>query len=821
MNLKSSLVSSTLALIGLIPASLCRAEISFSRDIRPILSENCISCHGPDDKGRKGGLRLDLESHAKASHEGSVAVNPGNPGQSTLIQRIESTDPDEKMPPLKLHKTIPQQQVALLKEWILQGAPWGGHWAYEPVKRPPVPLNNGGTPIDAFLASRLQRENLTFSPQADKTVLIRRLSLDITGLPPTLRELAQLLPLPHDKIVAYYLAKPAYGEHWARQWLDLARYADSAGYPSDPPREIWSYRDWVVRALNTNMGFDQFTIEQIAGDLLPNPTKDQLIATAFHRNTMTNNEGGTNDEEFRVAAVIDRVNTTFAVWMGTTMACAQCHTHKYDPITINEYYQAYAFFNQSADADKKDESPVLELIPPDIKTLREALKKKKAALESAFARPKPQYLAGLEQWLKSGQKVDPEKFPAIKKALAIPSHERSPDQESIIRRHYALRVSEAAREIRAQLESLEAQLNATKPTTVPVMMDLAGEKRRKTQVQLRGNWQALGDEVQEGVPAVFPALPPDAPRNRLGLARWLVSKDNPMTARVAVNRMWEAVFGIGIVRTSEEFGSQGEMPLHPELLDWLAAEFMESNWDVKHMLTLIFNSRAYRQDSRSTPALDERDPENRLLTRGPRFRPGAEVLRDQALLVSGLLNLKMGGIPVRPLAPKTGLGVAFGGQGSDWQISEGGDQHRRSIYTDTRRNSPYASFSIFDAPSREVCTLRRGRSNTPLQAFVTLNDPVFVEAAQSLARRLVAESGDTASRLHLAWKLCLTREPDAQDTRTLSSVYEEALALYRSNPALASQITADPHHRGYKASFAAWTAVANVLMNLDEFIMRL
>jgi hypothetical protein len=382
--------------------------VDFSREIRPILSENCFFCHGPDEKKREAGLRLDEEASAKADNKGVIAVVPGDPEKSALIQRIVSTDPDEIMPPPKQHKTISAAQIALLKQWIQQGAPWGKHWSYEVVKRPAVPvLEPSGksediAPVDAFLGQRLSQEKLSFSPEADSVTLIRRIALDLTGLPPTLDELARFRPdlntqnfsvKTYAELVDHFLAKPTFGEHWASQWLDLARYADSSGYPSDQPREIWAYRDWVIRALNSNMRFDQFTIEQIAGDLLPHPTDDQLIATAFHRNTMTQNEGGTDDEEFRNAAVIDRVNTTFAVWMGTTMACAQCHTHKYDPLTINEYFQFYAFLNQSADADKKDEAPYHAFETPDLKKLRDSLKAEIAGLESKFTQPDTKWLA--------------------------------------------------------------------------------------------------------------------------------------------------------------------------------------------------------------------------------------------------------------------------------------------------------------------------------------------------------------------------------------------------------------------------------------------
>lgn len=1126
-------------------SSALAQPIDFSKQIRPILSENCFFCHGPDDKKREADLRLDDEPAAKRDNDGTIAVVPGDPEKSALIQRIISTDPDEIMPPPKQHKTISPAQVALLKEWIKQGAKWGKHWSYEKVVRPAVPKiaelgmrnaewNASTNPIDAFIAWRLQKEGLQPSPQADAATLIRRFALDLTGLPPTLEELARFdRSDPSDLIdaVDYYLAKPAYGEHWARQWLDLARYADSSGYPSDQPREIWAYRDWVIRALNANMPFDQFTIEQLAGDLLPKPTDDQLIATAFHRNTMTQNEGGTDDEEFRNAAIIDRVNTTFAVWMGTTMACAQCHTHKYDPLTITEYFQFYAFLNQSADSDKKDEVPLHSFDTPETKKQREALKAEVDELEKKFAHPVPDWLAGLKPWESSfardlgwqspkplqvrgsdakiendgrvliakkqdaatytvelpasGDKISalrletlpaagfgnfvitgvkaevvppagkaaPEarfvriELPGAKKILqlaevevfsggtniapqgtarqsstytdasarrandggtegrydkgsvahtsgedndpwwevdlkaakavqrvvvwnrtdggvgkrldgfrvlllddkrltlwkseanpapdkdvafttggpvavsfttaladyeqsgfeaakllqpqskgwaiggavdrphtltllaaspivvpagsrlrvtlaqnsghkqhtlgsfrlsftgdarvqqaakvpaaviaALSQPQRTPQQQQAITDYYVRHVAKESAAQRTRLATANKELAAIKPITVPIMRDLDAKQRRVTKVQLRGNWQALGDEVHEATPAAFHPLPANEPKNRLTMAKWLVSRDNPLTARVTVNRLWESIFGTGIVRSSEEFGSQGDLPVHPELLDWLAAELMDSGWDIKHMLKLMLTSQAYRQDSKSTPELNERDPDNRLLARGPRFRPTGEQMRDQALAVSGLLSEKMFGLPVRPMTPNMGLSTAFG-RSNDWEVSKGEDAHRRSLYTEVRRNAPYASFTTFDAGNREVCMIRRSRTNTPLQAFVTLNDPVFIETNQAMARRIVLKEGkdrrDVKDRLALMFRLCLAREPMANELTTLTQLHAESLAMYRADAAAATKMATEPlgpvEAGADVAELAAWTAVANVVMNLDEFVMR-
>ena len=447
--------------LGVFVGTLCSAEpINFSRQIRPILSENCIACHGPDDKGRKGKLRLDDEQDAKRDRKGDFVILPGKPEQSELIKRIESDDPDDVMPPPKQHKTIPPAQVALLKEWIKQGAVWGRHWSYEPVARPSVPKNGEANPVDAFLAERQKQEGLKWSAEAAKHVLIRRIALDVTGLPPTPEELTQLAEATHSDVVAHFLAKPAYGEHWARQWLDLARYADSAGYPSDPGRIIWAYRDWVVKALNRNQPFDQFVVDQLAGDLLPNPTEDQLIATAFHRNTMTQNEGGTSDEEFRNAAVIDRVNTTYAVFMGTTMACAQCHTHKYDPITITEYFRSYAFLNQTADSDKGDERPTMEILTPEQKAAREALQKRSAAAEAAFATVRPEWLKGYEAWLATKANIPEKKVAAL---FALPKEKRNAAQTKQLQDYFVRNVASETKAERESAAQLKQQLTAVLP----------------------------------------------------------------------------------------------------------------------------------------------------------------------------------------------------------------------------------------------------------------------------------------------------------------------------------------------------------------------
>ena len=756
-------------------------QIDFNRDIRPILSNNCFQCHGPDGDDRQGGgpegLRLDTATGATAEVDGHQAVRPAAPDQSELLRRITSTDPDLVMPPPAVGKKVTPAEVELLTEWIRQGAPYSRHWSYEPPVSPTVPAVNAAdrvrTPIDAFLLLRLEREGLTFQPDADRYTLIRRLALDLTGLPPTSEEVDRFVndqsPEAYEQLVDRLLKSEAYGEHWARLWLDLARYADSAGYADDPSRTIWAYRDYVIRAFQQNVPFDQFTIEQLAGDLLPRPTEDQLIATAFHRNTLTNNEGGTNDEEFRNVAIVDRVNTTFAVWMGTTINCAQCHTHKFDPITQHEYFQVFDIFNQSKDADRRDESPLLELWTPEKRAAKEAAEAELLALE--------------------GQVDEP--------VSAVT----------------AVRVGQVKR----QLAGLQPY------TTVPVMRDVAAEQRRKTQVQLRGNWMNLGDEVIGGLPAAFHPAESDGRVDRLALARWLVDRRNPLTARVAVNRMWEQLFGIGIVATSEEFGSQGEAPVHPGLLDWLAVEFMDSGWNWQHMLRLMVRSTAYRQKAAVSEQLVGHDPANRLLAAGPRFRMSAEMIRDQALFVSGLLSTRRFGPPVRPMQPKMGVNAAFG-SAVDWQTSDGDDRYRRALYTTWRRSNPYPSMATFDAPNREVCTLRRDRTNTPLQALVTLNDPVYIEAAQALARRALAHSADPAARAGWLMETALVRPLEPVELERLLALQSAAQQRLAGQPdkaqALATIPLGSPPAGVDVVELASWTVVANAVLNLDEMFMR-
>jgi mono/diheme cytochrome c family protein len=811
------------------------AKVDFNRDIRPILSNQCAKCHGPDAKERKGGtdgLRLDVREAALADLGGYAAIVPGEPAKSELIKRILSTDNDERMPPQGSGKKLTSHEIDLLTRWVAQGAEYAAHWSYVKPVRPPLPaVKQPAWPrneIDSFILQRLEKEGLTPSPEADREALIRRVSLDLTGLPPTAEDLERFSDSKaYGAYVDKLLDSPAYGEHWAHAWLDLARYADSSGYADDPPRTIWPYRDYVIRSLNANKPLDQFTIEQIAGDLLPSPTEDQLIATAFHRNTLTNNEGGTNDEEFRTVAIVDRVNTTLAVWMGTTMACAQCHTHKYDPITQQEYFRFYAFFNNTEDADRKDEAPILSMFSAEQQRQKAAWQAETKALEQSLAVETPELLAGQKAWEEEFPSEEIELLLTPDSILAIlkmPADERTDAQQAELKKHY-LSVAPARRPNRHKLAQVRKQLADQKPAaTVPVMKELLPEKRRITKLQHRGNYLDQGEEVQPGTPACFPSLPEGAPTNRLALARWLVDENNPLTARVFANRFWEEMFGTGIVATSEDFGAQGDQPSHPELLDWLATELVRLKWDQKAFLKLIVTSAAYRQSSRATPELLARDPDNRLVARGPRVRLSAEMVRDQALAVSGLLSAKMYGPPVKPPQPTLGLNAAFG-SAVDWQPSKGDDRYRRAFYTTWRRSNPYPSMATFDAPNREVCTLRRVQTNTPLQALVTLNDPVYVEAAQALARKIVACGGESPQdRAAYAFRTCLARPPHAAEAQRLVELYEQALVGFQSDADAANKMATEPLGPAPEgadvAALAAWTVVSNVLLNLDEMLMK-
>lgn len=1123
-------------------------KVDYQRDVRPIISAKCYHCHGPDEGTREAKLRLDIREEAvKERKGGTFAIKAGDLKKSELYARIITKDTDDIMPPVKTGHPLTAEEIETLKRWIQQGAVYEDHWAFTKPVLPKVPVTSASkrwaaNGVDHFIYERLDEAGLKPSAQADRHTLIRRLSLDLIGLPPTPQEVEAFVndksANAYEKVVDRLLASPHYGEKWARMWLDLARYADSAGYGSDPLRmNIWPYRDWVIKAFNRNLPYDQFTIEQLAGDLLPKPTQEQLVATAFHRNTMTNTEGGTDDEEFRVAAIKDRVGTTMQVWMGLTMNCAQCHTHKYDPISQKEYYQFYAFFNQTEDTDKPDEFPTMPLPTAEDAAKTEKIQGMINALEKQFTATSPELLAELVQWekaqsagvkwetlsaveaktrsgsalavqsdqailatgeaaetdvytvkwrlndkgvttlrlevladetlpgqgpgrasgnfvlsdvkltvkaseanaplaryvrielpgkekilslaevqvfsggknvaqgktakqssttfagpaayavdgntdgkfdLKSTTHSGPEENPwwevdlgevqmvervavwnrtdgnvgnrlagfrvvaldaarkqvwettvaevpktsaelattgertvmlrnassdysqndfevakaidadkktgwavggevgkahaavfelgsALKEGegaivtltmeqnygskhllgkfrlqattqkapvrelrkdmlaiLEIETGKRSEAQQKALLDYYRPMSSSLAK-VNTQLAQKRKELAAIKPLVLPIMKELGADKKRTTTVFNKGSFLDPGAKVEPEFLAKFTPPSASVPRNRLGVAEWLVSKENPLTARVQVNRVWSQLFGRGLVLTEEDFGTQGSLPTHPELLDWLAVEFMDKGWDMKAFVKTVVMSSTYRQSSVVSEKARAKDPINELLSHYPRRRLDAEGVRDQALALSGLLSGKIGGPSVFPPQPDGLWRAAFNGQ-RNWTTSTGEDRYRRGMYTFWRRTVPYPSMATFDAPSRENCTMRRLPTNTPLQAFVTMNDPAFVEMSQALGRRVQKEGGRTVEeRVKYALTLCLARPPQADQVRALVQLYQSELEHYRADAEAAKKLVTGADGKpmaGDAAEQAAWTVVGNVVLNLDGVLTK-
>jgi hypothetical protein len=1000
--------------------------VEFNRDIRPILSDKCFTCHGPDAAHRQTAMRFDLESSAKAKlKSGRFAIVPGDPANSEMYRRVSSQDKAVRMPPAYLGKEpLSAREIAVIKAWIEQGAVWQPFWSFIPPKRPPIPpVNNSAwvtNPIDAFILSRLDREKLHPSPEADKATLIRRVSLDLTGLPPTPPEVnafaADNSPAAYEHVVDRLLASPRYGERMAFRWMEAARYGDTNGYQTDGPRDMWRWRDWVIDAFNSNKPFDQFTIEQLAGDLLPNATLSQKIATGFNRNHRTNGEGGIIPEEYRVEYVADRAQTTSTVWMGLTVACARCHDHKYDPISQKNFYQMFAYFNNIPNEkgfsyNYGNEEPYIKAPLPEqqqeLSAMDNAITAKQASFDamrpriekdqhrweetlkknsaddwtvkrglvfqstpqttmvnafhfndtppveiqkdiarfgyldpftfSAWIRPESEksglfsqsedYFEGtghglyildgklrlhiIHRWTDLGIRLEmAEKlklnewqhvtvtYDGKRKASGIRIYVNGELQKTNILfdqlnepfhvdekvpfrigsagglrfkgsiadiRVYkvALTPKEAAaiaapetlaqiaairpaERIHSQAEKMElgfletAALPAVQSArtslialrekrekfyeSIPTVMIMSdGDKPRDTFLLKRGAYDSPGEKVTPGVPDILPQPPASYPKNRLGLARWMVDKSNPLTARVAVNRYWQSYFGIGIVKTVDDFGSQGEWPAHPELLDWLATEFMQSGWDIKHIQKLIVMSSTYRQSSRVTPELLEKDPENRLLARGPHIRLGPEVLRDQDLLAAGLLVEKIGGPSVKPYQP-SGLWQELGG-GNGYVQDKGEGLYRRSLYTYWKRTVAPPFMVIFDSPNREVCTVYENRTNTPLQALDLMNDVTFLEASRKLAERMITEGGSNAEhRIPYGFELLLARQPKPQEAAILSKTLNKFEETYKNSPDAAAKFLAEGESSirpGVdKPELAAYTAVASLILNLDAAINK-
>ena len=1003
--------------------------VSFSRQIRGIFSDRCFKCHGPDEAQRQAGLRLDEQAAALAELDsGTRAIVPGDIDTSEVIVRLTSNDPDVKMPPADSGKTVSAEEIDLLKRWIEQGAEWRRHWAFEPVVRPVIPEHDSQLhPIDYFIRNRLEREGLTPSPEADPVALMRRVSLDLTGLPPTPEEVDSFLSDTsagaYERLVDRLLASPRCGEHMARYWLDIARYGDTHGLHLDNYREMWAYRDWVVDALIRNKPWDVFITEQLAGDLLPEPTQDQLIATGFNRCNVTTSEGGSIAEEVHVRNVVDRTVTTGTAFLALTLDCSRCHDHKFDPLTMKDFYSLYAYFNSidgtPLDGNKKDHGPVISLHTDEQAQRLSVLKKGKSTAEAERAvflektpftepaKPKERLHAehrefvwiedsiparsetGGQLWKFSGEKwepvfsgsastrldtlhfqesrflgapaplrvgeddvlfcyayVDPQSPPPalmlqfhsddwehrafwgadiigrgkpstpsrfhvgdlpksgewvrlevraadvglqpgdiidgwsvgqhnggvwwdrggivsrieqspwhdslnvwqkdistaadglpvdVRHAVTKPAEQRSEDEFKVLKDYFLNYVWSSIESYRVRVDTIDqaiAEIENSVPTTL-VFRETTEPK--PAHMLRRGEYDRKGEEVDRGVPAALPGLPEGAPPNRLGLAQWLTSPNHPLTSRVAVNRFWQQFFGTGLVKTSEDFGSQGEPPSHPKLLDWLSAEFMDpqmlgavDRWDSKHLIRQIVKSAAYRQSAAVSPELLQKDPENRLLARGPRFRLDAETLRDQALFTSGLLYEQLGGPSVKPPQPE-GLWQVVGFVGSNTAVfrpDHGHDLvHRRSLYTFIKRTSPPPQMSTFDGPSRENCVVRRERSNSPMQALLMMNDPQYVECARALAERTLQETDNSdVARAVFLLRQCVLRQPTPEEVKGLVDDYRAFRDDYEANSQAARALIRvgepEPSDDVDPADLAAWTMVANLVLNLDEVMNK-
>ena len=1043
----NSRLFSLLAFFAIIASALSAATpaVDFDRQVRPILSDNCFTCHGPDEKRRMAGLHFDTKEGAFSK---AGVIVPGDSSKSRMYFRVSNPNEAMRMPPPSTGHKLTPQQVETIKNWIDSGAKWETHWAFVPPKQPDLPTVQdekwARNPIDKFVLAKLEKDGLHPAPEADRATLLRRVTFDLTGIPPTPAELKSFLedksPNAYEKVVDRLIASPHYGERMAMQWLDFARYADTHGYHIDSARDMWLWRDWVIKAFNNNMPYDQFTVDQLAGDLLPNPTKDQLIATGFNRNHMINFEGGAIPEEYQTEYVIDRLEATSTTFLGITLGCARCHNHKYDPFTQKDFYSFAAFFNnvpeKGLDGYTGNAVPFLQM--PDAQqtsikdTLLKAIKAKDSDIKSAegaweqrerempvvdvtsgltdeyafdnslsnslhpdttativkgdltysdgrvgraadfekephlsfgntgaFSRDKaftvavwvlpggpsgmqilqrygksPKEGAGYEIALdycgKTGcdvivrmQNAGPESgievkskegvklsewnhvavsydgsarakgveifinghavpatvvrdtlasdfavqgdlqtgnkdwgtafkgklgdlriynrrvYPSeayqlgrlnpVHSILQIARDRRTEDQTKWVREYFLSEVGNSTeKQLNTDFTALNKGLDEINKEIPSAMVMSEMEKPRDTFILLRGDYRNHGDKVDPNVPAVLPPLPKDAPRNRLTLAKWLIDPGNPLTARVAVNHFWQMYFGLGIVKTSEDFGSQGDPPADQPLLDWLATEFIRTKWDVKAMQRLIVTSAAYRQNSKTIPDLLEKDPENRLLAHGPRFRLPAEMIRDNALFLAGLMNDKIGGPSVLPYQPK-GLWeeMAFGGNFSaqTYVQSHGSDLYRRSMYTFWKRTVPPPELNTFDAPDREKCTARRTTTNTPLQALVLLNDPTYIEAARAFAERDLKSAGpNETDRIKYAFRLATDRDPSPQEINILDGLYKKQYAHYSTDKAAADKLLSigeskrDPKLDA--SELAAWTLVTSTILNMDESVTK-
>ncbi len=815
---------------GLILLPHGEPPVSYGRDIRPILSENCFYCHGQDPNQRKADVRLD--TFAGQRSEGIVV--PGKPAESSLLERIHATEASQLMPPPKSNRKLTADQKKLIERWIAEGAKFEGHWAFQTPVRPKVPAIEGVShPVDAFLAAKRKEKGLTQNPPADRRMLIRRVYSDLVGLAPTPEEVEAFVrdtdPKAYEKLVDRLLASPHFGERLALPWLDAARYADSNGFQQDGDTFQWIWRDWVVKALNDNMPFDRFTIEQLAGDLLPNATAEQKIASAFNRNHLVNGEGGAIPDEQRHVIYFDRIDVTTTNWLGLTMACAQCHDHKYDPVTQKDYYSLMAAFNRLSESGLagfqsskiRVSPPFFEYPLPGQKEIVDSLQKKADVVRKEISEKR-------SAWEKATAADEKFKEKSIRELILAKIANKKEDTEKVktereksVTKYFEEKV---AAEPVGRLKAAEKELNDFKANEVPKVMVMADDKPRDTFILNRGEYLKPGDKVAFNTPSFLPPLPKDAPQNRLGFARWLVAPEHPLTSRVAVNRMWQYLFGVGLVKTAEDFGVQSAIPVHQDLLDWLAVEFREKGWNVKGLYKLLLTSAAYQQSSRVSAQALAQDPENLYLTRFPRVRLPAMILRDIALQTSGLLDDRLGGKPVYPYQPD-GIWETLAitkERDFTYPASAGKDLYRRSLYTFWRRTVGPAN--MFDASNRQACRVRSGGTNTPLHALTTLNDITWNEAARVLAAKLIKEVPDASKRVARIYELLLARKPNERENQVLAKVLDQQLKAFAADPAAAKKTIsvgqAAVETKLNPAELAAWTEVCLAVFNLDEALTR-
>jgi len=801
-------------------------RISYNRQIRPLLSDQCFACHGPDANKRKAELRLDIRAEAlKPAKSDAIAIVPGKPDESELITRIFETDEEEIMPPPKTHKTLSKDQKGLIRQWILEGAEYQEHWAYLPVVKPSVDPS-AGNPIDTLVAARQKSLGLAPAAEADKRTLIRRLYADLQGLPAPPDEVEAFVkdtaPDAYEKLVDRLMAAPAYGERMAVWWLDLVRYADSAGYHSDKPRSVSPFRDYVIASFNSNKPFDQMTIEHLAGDLLPNPSLEQKIGSCFNKLLLTTDEGGAQAKDYEARYMQDRVRAVGTVWLAQTWMCSQCHDHKFDPMLTKDFYSMGAFFadiEEGIIASPEKGIPISSI--EQQKTL-EGLQEEQRKLQTAYDDQSKELLERVEVWgqekLKCGEKEE------WVKTFAKPADKRSDKEVKKILEVYKSKTPEFMA-IQKQLQEAKAKFKAADEGTSYCIVTKATAKKRTVRILPRGDFlNETGEVVKAALPSYLPKPTIEGREpNRLDLAQWIVARDNPLTSRVLVNRLWKLYFGVGLSKSLEDFGLQGEMPPNLPLLDWLAAEMMERRWNVKEMVRLMVTSRTYRLTSVATPEMLTRDPENRELTRQSRYRLDGEFIRDFSLATSNLLIRKVGGPSVKPYQPD-GYWENLNFPQRTWSASTGEAQYRRGLYTWWQRMFLHPSMLAFDATTREECTAERTRSNIPQQALTLLNDPSFVESAKAMAMRVLKESsGDDAARLNWLWREVLQREPTDRERATLLALLVKHRAEFHADAPAATafgKVGLLPTNGVDAAELAAWSSVTRVVMNLHEFITR-